>query len=229
MREGPSYLGSPVPLRLLFPFLAAVSDTLYVYLQEDPQLPSSSTTSNIPSIPSAAAATSSSSSSPAAATAAAAAAAAAAVSPTAPELRVYLSELYGQLWDVCYLHRNLQLDVRIIYNTTGTDAAAVLVSSEIDAAIFSLDWRSVASHGSPVDRIDVLILTTLPDLDPAGGSAALLDSPRAAVQTLVAALPADVTILLVDAPSWVHEAIAPRKSLATDMAGAVRIVASRLA
>lgn len=108
-------------------------------------------------------------------------------------------------------------------------AAAVLVSTEIDAAIFSLDWRSVASHGSPVDRIDALIITNLPDLDPAGGSAALLDSPRAAVQTLAAALPADATILLVDAPSWVHEAIAPRKFLATDMAGAVRIVASRLA
>lgn len=35
---------------------------------------------------------------------------------------MYLSELYGQLWDVCYLHRNLQLDVRIIYNTTAAAA-----------------------------------------------------------------------------------------------------------
>lgn len=66
----------------------SVSDTLYVYLREDPALP--------PSFPSPLSS----------------------ASPTAPELRVYLSELYGQLWDVCYLHRNLQLDVRIIYNTT---------------------------------------------------------------------------------------------------------------
>jgi hypothetical protein len=33
-----------------------------------------------------------------------------------PELRCYLSELYGQFWDVCYLHRNLQLDVQILYD-----------------------------------------------------------------------------------------------------------------
>ena len=72
-----------------------VSETLYSYLREDP-----------------------------AAVAVAAAAASlppsesALLSPTTPELRVYLSELYGQLWDVCYLHKNLPLDVRILYNTT---------------------------------------------------------------------------------------------------------------
>lgn len=81
----------------------AVSDTLYVYLQEDPGLPFSSTT---------------------AAPAMAAPQNATSPSPTAPELRAYLSELYGQLWDVCYLHRNLQLDVRIIYNTTAAAAPA---------------------------------------------------------------------------------------------------------
>lgn len=75
-----------------------MSETLYVYLQEDPGLPSSSTVAS--------------------ASASAASASGPAVSPTAPELRVYLSELYGQLWDVCYLHRNLELDVRILYNTT---------------------------------------------------------------------------------------------------------------
>ena len=37
---------------------------------------------------------------------------------TSPEVRCYLSDLYGQFWDVCYLHKNLQLDVRILYNTT---------------------------------------------------------------------------------------------------------------
>lgn len=82
-----------------------MSETLYVYLQEDPGLPSSSTVASV-----------------------AASASAPAVSPTAPELRVYLSELYGQLWDVCYLHRNLQLDVRIIYNTTAGAASAALPS-----------------------------------------------------------------------------------------------------
>lgn len=80
-----------------------MSETLYVYLQEDPGLPSSSTVASV-----------------------SASASAPAVSPTAPELRVYLSELYGQLWDVCYLHRNLQLDVRIIYNTTAGAASAAL-------------------------------------------------------------------------------------------------------
>ncbi len=72
----------------------SVSDTLYIYLREDP-----ASASATPPPPSSA-------------------------SPTAPELRVYLSELYGQLWDVCYLHRNLPLDVRILYNNTDTSAAA---------------------------------------------------------------------------------------------------------
>jgi hypothetical protein len=92
-----------------------VSDTLFVYLQEDPGLPSSSTVA-----------------SPSSATASAAAVKA--ISPTAPELRVYLSELYGQLWDVCFLHRNLQLDVRIIYNTTATATATAGSAAAAGAA-----------------------------------------------------------------------------------------------
>lgn len=73
----------------------SVSETLYVYLREDPAAVAAVATAAIstdaPSVP---------------------------VSPTTPELRVYLSELYGQLWDVCNLHRNLPLDVRVLYNTT---------------------------------------------------------------------------------------------------------------
>jgi hypothetical protein len=29
-------------------------------------------------------------------------------------VRCYLSELYGHVWDICCLHRNLQLDVQIL-------------------------------------------------------------------------------------------------------------------
>jgi len=73
----------------------SVSDTLYIYLREDPTAVSASASaSHLPPSESAP------------------------LSPTTPELRVYLSELYGQLWDVCYLHKNLPLDVRILYNTT---------------------------------------------------------------------------------------------------------------
>ncbi|GAB5032225.1 bifunctional coenzyme a synthase [Nannochloropsis oceanica] len=73
----------------------SVSDTLYIYLREDPTAVSASASASyLPPSESAP------------------------LSPTTPELRVYLSELYGQLWDVCYLHKNLPLDVRILYNTT---------------------------------------------------------------------------------------------------------------
>lgn len=52
---------------------------------------------------------------------------------TSPEVRCYLSELYGQLWDVCYLHKNLQLDVRILYNTTmsGNPRGASMTREEV--------------------------------------------------------------------------------------------------
>lgn len=129
----------------------AVSETLYVYLQEDPGLPSSSTVASAPSSSS-----SSTTASPS-------------PSPTAPELRVYLSELYGQLWDVCYLHRNLQLDVRIIYNTTtgaippsearkgkGKGAAAALTTPAAasgpitrEEALLKPDLEAVFSRRSP--------------------------------------------------------------------------------
>jgi len=37
------------------------------------------------------------------------------------DFRCYLSELYDQFWDMCYLHKNLGLDVRIMYNGTRDD------------------------------------------------------------------------------------------------------------
>jgi len=96
----------------------SVSDTLYIYLREDPA---------------AAAAAAAASSLPPSQSAL--------LSPTNPELRVYLSELYGQLWDVCYLHKNLPLDVRILYNTTepassfsAAAAAGAAVSSSLPPA-----------------------------------------------------------------------------------------------
>lgn len=94
----------------------SVSETLYIYLREDPAAVSASASAS-PRPPSEGAS----------------------LSPTTPELRVYLSELYGQLWDVCYLHKNLPLDVRILYNTT--EPASPFPSSTL--------LPSVASYSLP--------------------------------------------------------------------------------
>lgn len=90
------------------------------------------------------------------------------------------------------------------------DARTVLVSTDIDVAIFDLDWRSVAKSGSPVDRIDVLVLGPFPDDAATAAPAGELDSPRAAVRTLIAAVPTDAVILLAGAPEWARGLLATR-------------------
>jgi len=91
----------------------SVSDTLYIYLREDPAAVAAAAASSLPPSESAL------------------------LSPTTPELRVYLSELYSQLWDVCYLHKNLPLDVRILYNTTEPASSFSAPAAAAGAAVSS--------------------------------------------------------------------------------------------
>jgi cyanophycin synthetase len=109
------------------------------------------------------------------------------------------------------------------------DARAVLVSTDIDVAIFGLDWRSVAQNGSPVDRIDVLVLGPFPADGVTAGPAGELDSPRAAVRALVAAVPTDAVILLAHAPSWARELLATRSPRGIDATEIVATVTACLA
>lgn len=84
-------------------------------------------------------------------------------------------------------------------HTTSAAARDTLVSPEIDAAIFELDWRSLLTSGLPVDRIDVLVLGGIhggPDSDPA---TAAVDTPLAVAEALLAAVPPGGSIFL-DAP-----------------------------
>jgi cyanophycin synthetase len=109
------------------------------------------------------------------------------------------------------------------------DARAVLISKDIDVAIFGLDWRSVARDGAPADRIDVLVLGPFADESATFGPLEELDSPRAAVRALVAAVPADAVILLADAPVWVREILAARSPRTTAGADIVAAVTACLA
>lgn len=68
-------------------------------------------------------------------------------------------------------------------------ARDLLLSPEIDAAVFQLDWRSIVAQGMPVDRYDALVL--LADEGPAAVAAPSepahiegLDSRHAAVEAL---------------------------------------------
>jgi cyanophycin synthetase len=77
-----------------------------------------------------------------------------------------------------------------------TTAAArdLLMSPEIDAAVFQLDWRSVAAEGMPLDRCDVLVLLDdddLPEASDGGDSARVteVDSRQAAMRALLRAVP----------------------------------------
>lgn len=81
-----------------------------------------------------------------------------------------------------------------------TPAAArdALVAPDIDVLVCELDWRSVAAAGLPTDRIDLLVLGSLPDRTADAAAATAAD----VVGLLVAAVPASGMIVLDDAPPW---------------------------
>ena len=77
------------------------------------------------------------------------------------------------------------------------DAARdLLVSPEIDVAIWELDWRSLAARGFPVDRCDVLVLGRLPAEEPSRADAAVGVSPLAVVSGLIDTVAPTGTIVL---------------------------------
>lgn len=78
-------------------------------------------------------------------------------------------------------------------------ARDLLIAPDIDVAIFGLDWRRLAARGSPVDRIDVLVLGSFPD----GDASDALDSSRAVVQAIATTVPMDGSIILAEAAPWV--------------------------
>ncbi|MFM8635126.1 MAG: acetate--CoA ligase family protein [Planctomycetia bacterium] len=84
-------------------------------------------------------------------------------------------------------------------DSSSVDAARdLLVAPDIDAAIFGLDWRSLADRGSPAGRIDVLVLGPFRDAE----DSEECDAP-AVIRAIATALPADGTIVLAGAAAWV--------------------------
>lgn len=55
-----------------------------------------------------------------------------------PDVRCYLSELYGHFWDICCLHKNLQLDVRIFTEDVAGGRGG---SMERDTALLQKDLQ----------------------------------------------------------------------------------------
>lgn len=109
------------------------------------------------------------------------------------------------------------------------DARAVLICNDIDIAICELDWQSVVRDGSPVDRIDVLLLGSFSETGPVAGSDEDLDSPRTAVRILLSAVPEGAAILLGNAPSWVAAMVAARRHTVINPDDTANIVTAHLA
>jgi cyanophycin synthetase len=82
-------------------------------------------------------------------------------------------------------------------HTTADAARDLLVSPEIDAAVFELDWRSVAVRGLPTDRWDSLVLLPPPATD---------GPPLPVVEAMIRAVADNGTIVMPDAlePAILH-------------------------
>lgn len=79
-----------------------------------------------------------------------------------------------------------------------TPAAArdVLMSPDIDTAVFELDWRAIARQGLPTDRLNVVVLLDPGDADPVEpADVERIDSALAAAATLARAVDAGGTIV----------------------------------
>jgi len=86
-------------------------------------------------------------------------------------------------------------------HTAAAIARDALVSPEIDAAVFELDWRSVLASGLPADRIDVLVLGRIQGGAESDPATAAVDTPLAVAEALLAAVPPAGSILLDGPPA----------------------------
>ena len=81
-----------------------------------------------------------------------------------------------------------------------TPAAArdILMSPEIESAVFEIDWRSVAHQGLPTDCWQTLVLLAPTQEDVPASSSAQEDSFLRVVETMIKAVDAKGTIVVVD-------------------------------
>ncbi len=83
-------------------------------------------------------------------------------------------------------------------HTTPAAARDVLMSPEIDAAVFELDWKSLVRQGLPADRLNVAVLLNPGDADPVEpADVERVDSPLAVATTLARAVDAGGTIVVL--------------------------------
>ena len=83
-------------------------------------------------------------------------------------------------------------------HTSPAAARDVLMSPEIDAAVFELDWKSLVRQGLPADRLNVAVLLNPGDSDPVEpADVERVDSALAVATTLARAVDAGGTIVVL--------------------------------
>ena len=83
-------------------------------------------------------------------------------------------------------------------HATSEAARDLLMSPEIDAAVFEIDWQSVASRGLPVDRWNTLVLLASAAGDATAALAPAADAPLEAIGAMIRILDPAGTIVVLD-------------------------------